>query len=124
MNKKIESKSEPRENTKKRRKMNAQQAAKMILDLPAPASNEKYLRQLGIEEKDYTMRVAIYAELSRKAKSGDVKAVRLLTQIAEELPEQLLAREKFEAEKKKLEDETTDAVKKLAVILDTITDGF
>lgn len=82
----------------RRRKRDMKNAARMILNLPADAQVTALLEQLGIEESDQTMQVAILAAMALKARSGDVRASEFLRDTAGYNPRQELEERRFEAE--------------------------
>ncbi len=82
----------------RRRKRDAQAAAKLILDLPCSESTATNLEKMFVTEKDFTNRVALFARAFLSAQSGDVKAMEFLIKAAGEFPEQLLNKQKFDLE--------------------------
>ena len=69
----------------RRQKRDMQKAAKMLLEMPVPESQEntrKLMRSLGIEEEDMTFAMSVVVALLGKATKGDVNAARLLRDTA------------------------------------------
>lgn len=97
----------------RRRKRDAQQAAKLILNLPVQGASEQTLESMGVEESDFTNMVALMARMYAKAMGqGDSGAARFLVDMTGgderrkiERDRLKLERERFEFERKKYEDE-------------------
>ena len=83
----------------RRKKRDAKDAAKLILNLPCGETLAKNLLQLGIKEEDYTNRVALFARAFTVALKGDINAMRFLVDIAGETPHFQLEKERFDYEK-------------------------
>lgn len=83
----------------RRAKRDSKEAARLILDLPVSGPNESNLKALGIDEEDFSNRVALFARAYVKAMAGDINAMRFLVEIAGETPSQMIAQERFEMEK-------------------------
>lgn len=66
----------------RRKKRNAKNAARLILNLPASEAIEKNLKSLGVKEEDFTNMVAIMARAFTKAMSGDISAMSFLIDMA------------------------------------------
>lgn len=79
----------------RRRKRDAQAAAKLILSLPCGKAMETNLRSMLVEEEDFTNRVALFARAFAQAMTGDVKAMEFIVKIAGETPDQELDRKRF-----------------------------
>lgn len=83
----------------RRRKRDAQQAAKLILNLPvATEAMEKNLKTMKVDEEDFTNRVALFARAFTQAMTGDVKAMQFIIEMAGETPEHQLDKKRFENE--------------------------
>lgn len=82
----------------RRKKRDAKQAAKMILDLPASNQLSKNLESLGVKEEDFTNRVALFARAYVKAVAGDVTAMRFIIEMAGETPHYQLEKQRFDNE--------------------------
>lgn len=82
----------------RRMKRDAKSAAKLILDLPCADGIAKNLRNMNIEEKDFTNRVGIMARLFAEAMQGNVSAMKTIIEFAGELPHQQLEQQRFEKE--------------------------
>lgn len=83
----------------RRRKRDAQQAARLILNLPVSTdAMENNLKKMHIEEEDFTNRVALFARAFTQAMSGDVKAMQFIVEMAGETPDQQLDKKRFENE--------------------------
>ena len=72
----------------RRKKREAKQAAKFILDLAARGQLSKNLTELGINKQDQTNMVALQARLFTLAMAGDLDAYRELIKIAGYEPEE------------------------------------
>ena len=73
----------------------------MILNLAAQENSEKNLSAMGIDEEDFTNRVALLARAYYKGIAGDVNAIKFLFEMAGETPQQVLAEKRFKAEQNK-----------------------
>ena len=62
----------------RRKKRDAKSAAKLILNLPSSESVEANLREMGVDEEDFTNMVAMMARAFVKAMSGDITAMNFL----------------------------------------------
>lgn len=83
----------------RRRKRDAQQAAKLILNLPVSTDvMEKNLAKMLVDEQDFTNRVALMARAFTQAMTGDVKAMQFLIEMAGETPEHQLEQKRFDNE--------------------------
>lgn len=83
----------------RRRKRDAQQAARLILNLPvATETMEKNLKAMKIDEEDYTNRVALFARAFAQAMTGDVKAMQFIIEMAGETPDHQLEKKRFDNE--------------------------
>mgnify|MGYP006886759325 CR=1 FL=1 len=97
----------------RRRKRDAQQAAKLILNLPVQGASEQTLESMGVDENDFTNMVALMARMYAKAMGqGDSGAARFLIDMTGgderrniEREHLKLERERLDFEKKKYEDE-------------------
>ena len=97
----------------RRRKRDAQQAAKLILNLPVQGKYEQTLESMGVNDNDFTNMVALMARMYSKAiGQGDSGAARFLIDMTGgderrniERERLKLERERLEFEKKKYEDE-------------------
>lgn len=87
----------------RRKKRDAKSAAKLILDLPCTGNIARNLQSMNISEEDFTNRVGIMARLFTEAMSGNVTAIRTMVELAGELPNQQIERERFDAEMEKRE---------------------
>ena len=56
---------------------------------------------MGIDEEDFTNRVALLARAYYKGIAGDVNAIKFLFEMAGETPQQQLAEKRFKAEQNK-----------------------
>lgn len=73
----------------RRRKRDAKQAAKLILNLPVEFDAVKAnLKKLGVDPDDMTNMVALMARMFTKGMEGDDKAVRLLLEMSGDTPRQ------------------------------------
>ncbi len=112
----------------RRRKRDAQAAAKLILNLPALGSHESNLDAMGVDEGDFTNLVAMMARMYAKAAGqGDVGAARFLVETMGgdekrklERDRFKLERERFEFEKEKYEQERSGANAASDVVKDWI----
>lgn len=83
----------------RRRKRDAQQAARLILNLPVSTDAiENNLKKMHINEEDFTNRVALFARAFTQAMTGDVKAMQFIVEMAGETPDQQLDKKRFENE--------------------------
>lgn len=83
----------------RRRKRDAQQAARLILNLPVSTeAMEKNLKAMKIDEEDYTNRVALFARAFAQAMTGDVKAMQFIIEMAGETPDHQLEQKRFDNE--------------------------
>lgn len=82
----------------RRRKREAKDAAKLILNLPASKTLSNSLKKLGVDEADFTNRVALFAKAFNMACKGNVRAMKFIIDIAGENPMFMLEQEKFENE--------------------------
>lgn len=83
----------------RRRKRDAQQAARLILNLPVSTdAMENNLKKMHIDEEDFTNRVALFARAFTQAMTGDVKAMQFIVEMAGETPDQQLEKKRFENE--------------------------
>lgn len=83
----------------RRRKRDAQQAARLILNLPVSTdAMENNLKKMHIDEEDFTNRVALFARAFTQAMTGDVKAMQFIVEMAGETPDQQLDKKRFENE--------------------------
>lgn len=90
----------------RRRKRDAQQAAKLILNLPALGNYKLNLESLGIPEEEHTNMAAVMARMLTKAVgSGDAKAARFLIDVVGGDAKNKLERERIKLEKERLEFE-------------------
>lgn len=92
----------------RRKKRDARQAAKLILNLPTEYENIKAnLKQLGVDPDDMTNMVALMARMFTKGMEGDCNAVRLLLEVSGDSPRQKNedARLKMDKEKHRREME-------------------
>lgn len=78
----------------RRRKRDAKNAARLILNLAASPSIEKNLKELGVEENDCTNLVAIMGRAFLKAMTGDVGAMSFLVETAVITPRAKMAEER------------------------------
>lgn len=115
----------------RRKNRAAKNAAKMILNLPVDKKIEANLQKMGIEEDDYTIKVAMLARAAIDGQMGNLNAIKLLLSLAEELPDQKIERDRFKLEKEKYQHEfdkygktDADVMAKLAEVLGMIKDGF
>lgn len=92
----------------RRKKRDARQAAKLILNLPVEFDAVKAnLKKMGVDPDDMTNMVALMARMFTKGIEGDEKAVRLLLEMSGDTPRQKNedARLKMEKEKHRKEME-------------------
>lgn len=83
----------------RRRKRDAQQAARLILNLPvATGVMENNLKAMKLDEEDYTNRVALFARAFTQAMTGDVKAMQFIIEMAGETPDHQLEQKRFDNE--------------------------
>ena len=82
----------------RRRKRDAREAAKLILNLPCSDSMKKNLRAMAIDEEDFTNRVALFARAYVLAMGGDVNAMKFIIETSGETPKQQLEERRFENE--------------------------
>ena len=82
----------------RRRKRDAREAAKLILDLPCSDAMKKNLGQMGADEADYSNRVALFARAFVLAMGGDVNAMKFIIETSGETPKQQLEERRFENE--------------------------
>lgn len=82
----------------RRRKRDAQSAAKLILDLPCTDSIADNLGKMLVDEKDFTNRVAIFARAYVSAQAGDIRAMDFIIKAAGEYPEQKINKKRFDNE--------------------------
>lgn len=88
----------------RRRKRDVKSAAKMILNLPCGEDVKNILADMGVDDEDFTNRVAVLARAYAKALKGDVSAARFLFEMAEETPAQKFARQRYKDEQTKGEE--------------------
>lgn len=86
----------------RRKKRDAKSAARLILNLPVQEALEKNLKQMGLDEDDYTNMVAIMARAFTKAMTGDISAMSFLIDMAGSSPRFKMAEEEH---KKAMQDE-------------------
>lgn len=92
----------------RRKKRDARQAAKLILNLPVEFDAVRAnLKKMGVDPDDMTNMVALMARMFTKGMEGDDKAVRLLLEMSGDTPRQKNedARLKMEKEKHRKEME-------------------
>ena len=92
----------------RRKKRDAKQAAKLILNLPVELDAVKAnLKKLGVDSDDMTNMVALMARMFTKGMEGDDKAARLLLEMSGDTPRQKNedARLKMDKEKHRREME-------------------
>lgn len=95
----------------RRRKRDAQKAAKWALGLAVPTQLAENLQKLiGVDFSDETMNEAIMATLLIKASKGSESAIRQIYELAGETPSQKLAEKRYQDEKKKETKQTSNAV--------------
>lgn len=82
----------------RRRKRDAREAAKLILDLPCTDAMKKNLKAMGADEADFSNRVALFARAYVLAMSGDVNAMKFIIETSGETPKQQLEERRFENE--------------------------
>lgn len=83
----------------RRKKRDAQQAARLILDLPVSAeATANNLKKMFVQEEDLTNRVALFARAFAQAMSGDIKAMQFIVEMAGETPDQKLNKKRVENE--------------------------
>lgn len=83
----------------RRRKRDAQQAARLILNLPVSTdAMENNLKKMLVDEEDFTNRVALFARAFTQAMTGDVKAMQFIIEMAGETPEHQLEKKRFDNE--------------------------
>ena len=93
----------------RRRKRDLKSAMKMILDLPAESESiKKNLKSLGVDEEDYTNRVALVSRAFAAAISGNVRAMEFIADISGETPRQKLEEKRFKAENQPQHNSTTE----------------
>lgn len=107
----------------RRRKRDAQQAARLILNLPVSTdAMENNLKKMHIEEEDFTNRVALFARAFTQAMTGDVKAMQFIVEMAGETPDQQLDKKRFENEIGKQEGSNNAVDDWVNAIPDVVTD--
>ncbi len=90
----------------RRRKRDAQQAAKLILSLPAIGNYKLNIEALGIPEEESTNMAVVMARMFTKAAgSGDASAARFLIDMVGGDAKNKLERERVKLEKERLEFE-------------------
>lgn len=82
----------------RRRKRDAKEAAKLILNLPCTEAISKNLKTMSVDEEDYTNRVALFARAFTQAMTGDVKAMEFIVEMAGETPRHQLEVKRYEDE--------------------------
>lgn len=107
----------------RRRKRDAQQAARLILNLPVSTDvMENNLKKMHIEEEDFTNRVALFARAFTQAMTGDVKAMQFIVEMAGETPDQQLDKKRFENEIGKQEGSNNAVDDWVSAIPDVVTE--
>lgn len=107
----------------RRRKRDAQQAARLILNLPVSTdAMENNLKKMHIEEEDFTNRVALFARAFTQAMTGDVKAMQFIVEMAGETPDQQLDKKRFENEIGKQEGSNNAVDDWVSAIPDVVTE--
>ena len=106
----------------RRKKRDAKQAAKLILDLACQKNVAENLKSMKIPEEDFTNRVALMARMFAKAMTGDVSSTRLLFEMAGEDPRYILDQSKFDFEKDNREGSNNAVDDWVSSIPDTITE--
>lgn len=96
--KKMGSKGGKKSGEVRRRKRDAREAAKLILNLPCTDAMKKNLKAMGADEEDFTNRVALFARAYVLAMSGDVNAMKFIIETSGETPKQQLEERRFENE--------------------------
>lgn len=86
----------------RRRKRDAKNAARLILNLTAAEGVRKNLEQMGVDEEDHTNMVAVMARAFQKAMTGDVGAMNFLMEMSAQSPRFKLEEERH---KKEMQDE-------------------
>lgn len=86
----------------RRKKRDAKSAARLILDLPCQEAVARNLKNMNIDEEDFTNRVGLMARLYLEAMTGNVSAARAIIELAGELPSYQLEQKRtnFEIGKK------------------------
>ena len=82
----------------RRRKRDAREAAKLILDLPCSDAMKKNLKAMSVDEADFSNRVALFARAYVLAIGGDVNAMKFIIETSGETPKQQLEERRFENE--------------------------
>ena len=86
----------------RRKKRDAKNAARLILNLTAAEGVQKNLEAMGVEEEDHTNMVAIMARAFQKAMTGDVGAMNFLMEMSAQSPRFKLEEERH---RKEMQDE-------------------
>lgn len=74
--------------TARRKKRDAKETAKLLLNLAASGQLDQYLEQLGVNTQDRTNQTGIIARHIIKAQSGDDKSARLVFELSGDLSKQ------------------------------------
>lgn len=82
----------------KRRKKNAQEKLQMLFNLSVDERTKQQLKNLGVDDEDCNIQVAMFVASMQKAMKGDYRALDTLERIAGEMPTQILENEKFKHE--------------------------
>ncbi len=85
----------------RRKKRDAQAAARLVLGLPCSKENQAFLQKYGVQSEDWTNIVAIMAKAYAKAQEGDVRAMQFLVDAAGESPKQKLAEDMHQYRKER-----------------------
>lgn len=83
----------------RRKKREAKDAARLILNLPCGTAQSLNLKNMGVSEEDYTNRVALFARAFVVAMTGDINAMKFLIESAAENPHFMLEQARFNHEK-------------------------
>lgn len=84
----------------RRKKRDAQQAAKLILDMGCSEQVATFAGGFGVDKEDQTNVVALMARAFTLAMNGDVSAMRFIVEMAGETPRQKFERQMYNDSKK------------------------
>lgn len=82
----------------RRKKRDAKQAAKLILELPCDESFAKNLKKMNIDKEDFTNVVAMYARAFTLGMQGNIAAFKFIVESAGQDQKYLLDERRFENE--------------------------
>lgn len=108
----------------RRRKRDSKAIAKMLLDLPTSDANKEALRQLGVDEEDFTNRTLLLTVALQKGVQGDLSAAKLLIELAGEDPKFKFEEKKYRDKMKHRSPEEDRIIKMAEELLEEIKSGF